>query len=351
MRAKGISPIIASVLIVLVAVALVSSYTLWVNRVFGTVSEAGQEEVSQTAKKLFSDLSIEGVNRQTITIQNTGSSQLSASAIDVFIDGEPATYAADFDTLEPDELGELKLRDLWKFGHGAHHLKVGAGSFSDSMSVTVAPPPGAVMDLRFEEGSGTSTIDFTPNHNDGTLKDQNTANGDGDRPPAWTRDAAGGSFALRFDGIDDTVQVSDSDSLDVTESLTTEAWIKTDTIASGTGEVVRKVSVFELYRQGADLVFLTISGGTTRLDTATGVLNTGAMTHVVATYDGAQHRIYVDGVEKKSVAHTGNLDISTGNVFIGNDGSALGNFKGIIDEVRIYNRAYAPEELYAMRAV
>jgi hypothetical protein len=66
----------------------------------------------------------------------------------------------------------------------------------------------------FDEGAGTTTADASGNGNDGTI------NG-----ATWTNDGKFGS-ALQFDGDNDFVRVLDNASLDLTEEVTVEAWIR-----------------------------------------------------------------------------------------------------------------------------
>ncbi len=73
--------------------------------------------------------------------------------------------------------------------------------------------------------------------------------------------------------------------------------------------------------------------------------------HLVATYDGSSVKFYVNGQFQNSADKSDLIDTSTGNLYIGDYGGSLGssayNFKGIIDEVRIYNRALSEEEIKA----
>lgn len=67
------------------------------------------------------------------------------------------------------------------------------------------------------------------------------------------------------------------------------------------------------------------------------------------TYDGTMVRFYIDGVEKDSFAATGELDyqpelsIGRQDTLYGESGSRL---FGAIDEVKLYNRALTPDEIF-----
>jgi len=63
------------------------------------------------------------------------------------------------------------------------------------------------------------------------------------------------------------------------------------------------------------------------------------------TYDGAALRLYVNGVQVASRARTGNLLTSANPLQIGGDSIHGQYFSGIIDEVRIFNRARTAAEI------
>ncbi|MCF7972633.1 MAG: LamG domain-containing protein, partial [Phycisphaerae bacterium] len=71
----------------------------------------------------------------------------------------------------------------------------------------------------------------------------------------------------------------------------------------------------------------------------------GEWHHVACVYDSAMAYIYVDGVEDVSVARTGAFGVSTASLFIGENSGATGRqFGGMLDDVRIYNRALSAGE-------
>lgn len=61
--------------------------------------------------------------------------------------------------------------------------------------------------------------------------------------------------------------------------------------------------------------------------------------HFALTYDGRQQKLYLNGQLVNSKALTGEIKTNRNNLFIGY------NFSGLIDELRIYNRALSPEEV------
>jgi hypothetical protein len=67
--------------------------------------------------------------------------------------------------------------------------------------------------------------------------------------------------------------------------------------------------------------------------------------HLAATYDGANQRLYVNGVQVSTRVQTGSILTSTGALRIGGNSVFGEYFNGRIDEVRIYNRALTQAEI------
>ncbi len=85
--------------------------------------------------------------------------------------------------------------------------------------------------------------------------------------------------------------------------------------------------------------------GSERNAVGTAALPLNAWTHLATTYDGAVVRLYVNGVLAGSTSVTGAMAASTGVLRIGGN-SVWGEwFAGLIDEVRVYNRALSAGEV------
>jgi hypothetical protein len=94
--------------------------------------------------------------------------------------------------------------------------------------------------------------------------------------------------------------------------------------------------------------YFTTSGGALRAVTGTAVLPTNAWTHIAVTYDGANMRFYVNGVQVRAVLRSGAIAATGGALHIGGNDVWGGEFfKGLIDEVRVYNRALSAAEIAA----
>ena len=78
---------------------------------------------------------------------------------------------------------------------------------------------------------------------------------------------------------------------------------------------------------------------------ATTGLTTGAWTHLAETFDGSSVRLYVNGTLVATTAAAGALASSTNPLRIGGNNIWGEYFSGLIDEVRVYNRALSAGEI------
>ncbi len=74
--------------------------------------------------------------------------------------------------------------------------------------------------------------------------------------------------------------------------------------------------------------------------------------YIAVTFDGSRIKVYVDGALEKDVNAPGTITKIDDSLFIGTTGSGLSPnsnwYYGLIDEVRIYNRALSAEEIKAI---
>lgn len=212
--------------------------------------------------------------------------------------------------------------------------------------------PGLVAYYSFDEGSGTFLHDHSGTGNNGFI---NAA--------VWSSSGRSGS-ALSFPGMTDDggtswVAVPDSSSLDLTTGMTLEAWVNPATL-NGFENVGGLIGVLVKEKEFPDLcygLFASSSGGNVPAadvfidwdQTVYGPwqLALNAWTHLAATYDGATLNLYVNGVLVASSPQTGAIATAPGSLYIGS-GEYWGQyFTGMIDEVRIYNRALSQDEIQA----
>ncbi|MFQ5531538.1 MAG: LamG domain-containing protein, partial [Candidatus Nanoarchaeia archaeon] len=158
--------------------------------------------------------------------------------------------------------------------------------------------------------------------------------------------------ALIFDGVDDYVEVLNDPSF-VTNTFTLMAWINVNDFGSGGAK--RIVSRYDITNNfGYELnhfsgtspqeVYGQIGDGVWHIASFNN-LNTGQWYHLALTYNGSSLTTYVDGFQINSVPLSTMIIDSTTNLIIGASTSLNRNFNGLIDEVRLYNRALSLAEI------
>jgi hypothetical protein len=211
-----------------------------------------------------------------------------------------------------------------------------------AVTLNVVPPAssGLVGAWGFNEASGGTVTDASGNGNTGTIANATRT----------TSGKFGG--ALSFNGTNAMVTVPDSASLDFTSGMTLEAWVNPTAVGTAWRCVLLK-------EQPAELIYALYAGnskGKAATDVFTnadiglsGTANTAlnAWTHLAATYDGTTLRLYVNGVQAASKAVTGAIKTSNGVLRIGGNSIWGEWFAGLIDEVRVYNKALTAAQIQA----
>lgn len=166
--------------------------------------------------------------------------------------------------------------------------------------------------------------------------------------------------ATRAPGIDASAlvctggcaSVPPNPALCVTSALTVACWIKTDIVGQKNQWFVNRVlpggtdSGFRLGVLDDHPCFeipVTSFSHHLRADVP---LTTNRWTHVAGTFDGQTMRIYVDGAERGAMARPGPIKASRFPLCLGNyERGHAAHFTGLLDEVKIYDRALPPAEI------
>jgi len=163
--------------------------------------------------------------------------------------------------------------------------------------------------------------------------------------PVWVDGYVGG--ALDLDGFDDAVDMGNPDRLNLTSAVTVAAWIRPDGAANGEDQalVTKGNNSYGLNHTAGNNLRFRLSEAVVADAPVTSGFN-GQWHHVTGTFDGAQLVLYVDGSPQATTDYVGAIPLSIYNVNIGRE--AVGNrypYDGAVDEVRIYNRALAQDEI------
>lgn len=204
------------------------------------------------------------------------------------------------------------------------------------------PTNGLVGYWPLNEGSGSTAIDASGNGYNGTWNGTQTGTS------GYYSSGYNQTWAGTFDGVSDYINTGNNAPL-ITGAFTSAAWVKSNNFANWEdivdkgSQYLRNSEIALSQTTGAPYVSFTQSGSY-KSCIATGSYSTGIWYFVVGTYDGSNERIYVNGVLSNTCAVTGNQDTSSDARIIG-EIAGMDYFSGLIENVRIYNRALSAAEI------
>ena len=144
------------------------------------------------------------------------------------------------------------------------------------------------------------------------------------------------------------VTVNDSASLDLTTGMTLEAWVYPTVGGNVWRDVIYKGPNDVYYLEGSSDSGAPATGGIFSSPLyGTSALPLNVWSHLAATFDGSNLRLYVNAVQVSSTVVFAQITTSNGALTIGGDASYGQHFAGRIDEVRIHNTARSPSEIQA----
>ena len=196
----------------------------------------------------------------------------------------------------------------------------------------------------FVEGSRQGVVkDYSGNDNNANL-DLNTT-------PRWLYNEERNSGVYEFDNK--RIIIGTGNTFFPLDNFSISAWIKTPGLGSG---MSRNGIISITYGL---TVFLNASGNLTlRMDNGTSLNSIGVTKplhdnefhHILVSFDGVNQRIYIDGELMRTSAFngwTGSTRWPTNTAVIGqeNNNASIYRFNGLIDDVRIYNRALSDREV------
>jgi hypothetical protein len=275
----------------------------------------------------------------TVKISATATDNAKVARVRFLIDGVP---------LGPD-LTAPPYATTWSStatANGSHTVTVEARDSSANLAtttvtVTVANSGagGLVAAYGFNEGSGAAAADASGNKNAGTMTGG-----------AWSSAGRFGS-AVSFDGKPSWVTIPDAPSLRLTNGMTLEAWVKPSdpehwrtVLLKETGDGM-SYGMYGFANSGKPPAVYGSVSGADRSAGGAQALPTGVWSHLAGTFDGSTFRLYVNGDVVGTEEAGGSLAASSSPLRIGGNSVWGEYFAGLIDEVRVYNRALSPTEI------
>jgi len=202
-----------------------------------------------------------------------------------------------------------------------------------------AAEKGLVAYWPMDEGKGDVIKDEGGNGHDGIIKGAE-----------WVEGKFG--TGLAFDGLDDVVDCDETLMDEDVNAFTVTLWIKIESWSNGAGIVYIGKDV---YAGHAAVISTGTSGGRSIdysydhvLDHQEVFYSDQAWHHMAGVYDGSYARLYKDGEEVYNEEYTEAVDFSDCRTILGSRLDLHLYFNGVLDEVRIYNRALTSKEITAL---
>jgi hypothetical protein len=207
----------------------------------------------------------------------------------------------------------------------------------------------------FNEGSGNLISDLSGNNNTGTLiniSPQTNASG-------WV--PGGRGAAIQFDGTNDYLDLGNNPSLESPLPVTLSVWVCAKDLSTWYNPIATDAQttysglMLEINTDGTiGFQFGDGTGGGStdrRSKASVGAISVGKWFHVVGVCRGADDMdIYINGIDAGGTySGTGGAVAYTANsAKIGSNAWGDGYYTGLVDDVRIYNRALSPREVLSL---
>jgi len=199
---------------------------------------------------------------------------------------------------------------------------------------------GLVGWWKFDETSGPIAYDSSGNGNDGNLSGG----------PTWTSGKIGG--ALSFDGVDDYVDLEIGTTLNTKSLISVSLWIKPTEYKNAVLISHQKANggwAFK-WRVSSQKLYFKIYGES---ESNSAVLQytqnpqLNVWSHLIATIGLNTHKIYLNSSISREINNTVSFESPLANVRVGSVSDSE-FFNGLINDVRIYDRALSAVEVQAL---
>ena len=158
--------------------------------------------------------------------------------------------------------------------------------------------------------------------------------------------------ALRFNGLEDRIEIPDHPDLQITGDISIAAWIYKNGSNGGTrwDAIVAKSANkwdYELLTSKSRSDELAFYSPTCTPDETYGgvAVPSGSWQHVAVTRQDSLVSFFLNGRQLGSAHMPGIFPITGGSLLIGHDGVSGNGMLGMIEEVHLFNRALTPAEI------
>jgi TolA-binding protein len=177
--------------------------------------------------------------------------------------------------------------------------------------------------------------------------------------PAYVAGVSG--QAINLDGNGDYVNCGKAPSFDLANQFTVAAWIKVGTFDKKYQTIIAKgdnswrlaqasgTDNIEFACNGTAITRWTGKGEVPWSVSGTTGVNDGKWHHIAGVFDGSGLYLYIDGILEAAKGAGNSIDISNHDMCIGANAQVPGReWKGLIEDVRIYNYALSQAEIVSV---
>ncbi len=358
---KGISSVVAVILLLLVSVSLAASTYVFLSSTVSTTEEAGSERVEQITQQLSTCVVIDSVYDNRMSVRNCGTGVVTNQSLFVFVDGNAVNFSMDKTQIIEDESGTVILSGWFNTPLGSHTVKLTSGTAAVTKPVKVIENPELNKSLvawwKFEEGAGTVILDSGPNRYDG-----NTCTGVSActiTAGTWTTGKVGLGYSLSGSNF---LSLGNRPLYTIgTGDYTVDLWTKPSSATQDGGCVIDKGSFFNIASPqqipGFDMCFSWFSkimywnvyDASTYTPINSGLNAPFAdWVRVTGIRRGGNVELWLNGFKRFSITYPQtNIASNTYNLFIGKS-RVSEKMAGLVDEVRLFNKSFSPDEMISM---
>jgi PKD repeat protein len=215
-------------------------------------------------------------------------------------------------------------------GNYVVELTVADGTNTDTTTNIAVSATGLVAAFGFDETSSAVAMDAVTGVSDGTISNATHVPGKF-------------GTALWFNGTNSAVFVTNTMVSSLSSNMTIEAWVNpTVSVSSWMPVMGKAASASQLSyviqgstpQNGAPAVYIAPGAGNLY---GSAPLPANTWSYIVATYNGTNVCLYLNGSLVSSQGQSGAPTPSNSPLTIGSDGQLQAFWNGVIDEVRIYN--------------
>jgi hypothetical protein len=358
----GVSAIVELLLITLLLISLVSLLWFFTSGTVNAIARSGTNQTQRTQEIFSTCMIVDSIHGSTIYLKNCGYGVITNSSLGIYLDDTPLRYTMTPQTIGKGGVGTITA-NLSGVSVGDHVIKITNPNAQTVQSVgadySCSLDPNCVLDLEFDEGSGTIAYDSSQYGNNANVIgmidwSDGKDNSNGMRiDPALSNDCQNQGSAIEVTTIPEYMK-------ELTwKQFTITMWVKYDASRAGT--------LFHLSTNqssaGFNGLYLFTSrndGITTDINVANDTRNNTRITfndnlpfqqwHQVAyVFDNLishSHSFYADGVQQTTGNLYGNYGDVTGIYFgvyeLDCEDATSGNY---LDEIRIYNRSLTSKEI------